>query len=227
MDSSNVYWSNDDTTSPAVVQVAIGGGTPVTLYSGPQVPESIAIDATSVYWVANFGGPGTVTKVPIGGDGGAATILYSLSGAIPCDIAVDSTSAYWTDCGGASTAGIISVPVGGGSAVTLASGTGQAFYIAIDASNVYWSSQSAGVNAILSVPKVVGGSISTLASGLGNIQDLAVDASFAYYVDSSASAVLRVPIGGGTPSTVATQGGAGIAIDAAHVYRGGYTSGTI
>jgi hypothetical protein len=59
VDTTNVYWTNDN--AGTVMTVPIGGGTPIQRASGQSNPGNIAVDATSVYWVNGNGG--TVMKV--------------------------------------------------------------------------------------------------------------------------------------------------------------------
>jgi hypothetical protein len=62
VDAQNVYF----TTTDSVKKVPLGGGTPITLATGQDVPTFIAVDATSVYWTNAGSGPvpsGSVMKL--------------------------------------------------------------------------------------------------------------------------------------------------------------------
>ena len=70
-DGTNLYWvlSNLLAGKPSLLKMPVAGGTPVTLASGIDA-ETIAVDATNVYW-GNSGTDkapvGAVVKVPIAG----------------------------------------------------------------------------------------------------------------------------------------------------------------
>jgi hypothetical protein len=89
--------------------------------------------------------------------------------------------------------------------------------LAVDATNVYWTTLS----TVMQAP-IAGGSATTLASGQMP-QAIAVDSTTVYF--SSAllgSALMSVPIGGGTAQIVSsTFGGTHLAV------RGGYVYGTL
>jgi hypothetical protein len=93
VDSTNVYWIDDGTSS--VMTVPTRGGPPTTLVSNVFVPGSgIAIDVTNVYWSSNTAlmtvpkSGGTPMTVTSGNGAGAAT-----------SIAVDSSAIYWIGAG--------------------------------------------------------------------------------------------------------------------------------
>src|SRR5699024_8147416 len=86
----------------------------------------------------------------------------------PHDIAVDSASVYWT-----TTATVMKVPLGGGSATTLATPP-SAVGIAIDSTSVYWTSPVGHGGSVMKVPRA-GGTSTTLASTGQNPGGIAVD----------------------------------------------------
>jgi sugar lactone lactonase YvrE len=71
VDAENVYWANAG--DGRVMQVPIGGGTPITLASGQAIPDGITVDATHVYWTNN-----------------------AVEGSVMKAIRFDATSLYWT-----------------------------------------------------------------------------------------------------------------------------------
>ncbi|HXN30452.1 MAG TPA: hypothetical protein VN894_01265, partial [Polyangiaceae bacterium] len=56
---TSVYFANDDTG--VVMKVPVTGGSATVLASGLSLPQTFAVDGTSLYW-GNSGG-GTVVKV--------------------------------------------------------------------------------------------------------------------------------------------------------------------
>jgi hypothetical protein len=98
VDVTSVYFATTTATGLGfVMKVPLGGGNPVALASG-EPPNSIAVDATGVYWTNNdlsaAAGAGAVMKLPL--EGGVPTML-ALAQNAPMGIAVDATSIYWTN----------------------------------------------------------------------------------------------------------------------------------
>jgi len=115
-----------------------------------------------------------VIKAPLAG--GAIVTLCTLSASTAgaaFNIAVDATTVYWTGRDG-TTGTLMKVPVGGGTATTLATGPSPFNALAIDATTVYFASAD-----ILSVP-IVGGAPTTLVAGYP-AGGLAVDATSVYW----------------------------------------------
>jgi hypothetical protein len=86
--------------------------------------------------------------------------------------------------------------------------------LAVDATNVYWTT----ISAVMQAP-IAGGNATTLESGQMP-QAIAVDATNVYFTSALLnSALLSVPIGGGTPKTLSpTFGGNFIAVRAGYIY---------
>ena len=118
VDATNVYWTEPlgAAQGPApginpgmVVSVPIGGGPQTVIASGQGSPVSVAVDATSVYWLNQFYEPqtgsllsGAVMRATL--DGGAPTALATGLDEPIGGFAIDSQCVYWTTPGNATTA---------------------------------------------------------------------------------------------------------------------------
>ncbi len=165
---------------------------------------------------------GAIPPVCARGGDGIVTLATATS---PGGLAVDATDAYFTQLDldttpDAPTYGIMKVPLCGGTPITLATSvvyTG----LAIDATNVYWVEQPAtgeGASRLDRVPKV-GGPVTALVSlGTYGWSGPVLDSTSAYLTGSTV--VVRVPLDGGAPVTLAShqnQPGA-LVVDATYVY---------
>ncbi len=136
-------------------------------------------------------------------------------------LAVDSTSVYWTTF--TTPGGVLKVPLGGGSATTLASPVSAGF-IAVDSANVYWTSQVGFGGSVMKVPLGGGGSTTLDADAGFNPFSIAVDSTSVYWIQEgngpAVGTVMKVPLGGGTPLTLASAQAAPLrlTIDSTNVY---------
>jgi hypothetical protein len=145
---------------------------------------------------------------------------------------------------------VLSLPKGGGAAVTLSSARGGwpgAGAIAVDDGYIYWTNamlappRGSAVGQVLRVPKS-GGPVQTLADGqyeggvvmlsgpaVGPALPMAIDDASVYWVDGRGS-LCRVPKAGGTPTTLAPPFGKvgveALVVAGATVY-GLYFDGTV
>ena len=190
VDSASVYitefgtWNSGAgirSTDGAVDRIPISGGAVVTLASGLNGPQTIAVDAAHVYWteVANFStGEGKIKRVPVGG-GTVTALITGLTGSQ--NIAKDASTVYfWAGYGSMAT-----IPVGGATAgnpmVGIASGMNGTPPLAIDAASVYWFENVYG--GTLKKLNKSSLNVSVLTSGLSNAQWIAVDDKNIYWME--------------------------------------------
>jgi hypothetical protein len=161
----------------------------------------------------------------LGGKCGASTCQPVTLGKLtaPLSIAVSKTNVYVASLDDGYVA---SLPLAGGSAVTLSSDEGAPRHIAVDSTYVYWCNESTGT-VRRSTPD--GSTIVTLASGQPTPWDLTVDATDVYWTNAFFSAdagegatLLACAIGGcgGVPRVVSsgTASSRGIALVGSNVF---------
>jgi hypothetical protein len=171
-------------------------GTPTILASGLDFPGSIAVDATSVYWVRGGtdgkpppDGYATLMKAPIGG--GTPITLASAGQQISGgSITVDANNVYWTISVYALENGttvctvgtVAAVPIGGGTPTLLASGQNGPDAIAVDGTDLYWVNVGSTGNdgSVMKLP-IAGGDAITLASQQAQPTSIAVDDTSVYW----------------------------------------------
>jgi hypothetical protein len=191
---------------------------PVTLASDRCIPFDLAVDSLNVYWTDSSGG--AVLSVPIVG-GAVSTVATAQN--TPWGIALDGAgNVYWADS--ASPAGVMEAATTGGSATVLATSNSSPWGVAVDATSVYWAnagSCAADGGCMGSVVKVgrEAGAATTLATAAGP-SAVAVDSTSVYYTDYLGNSIVKLPLAGGTPTTLAAGLGNpfALAVDATSVY---------
>jgi hypothetical protein len=226
LDATSIFWSASDGT---LQTASLTGKMPATLASGLHVPQSLALDATSIYFAeAN---PGRISKVPLAG---GAPVPLATGVSFPQGLVVDASNIYWVEGGGAPPdydTRLMMMPLAGGTPTPLwDDGALATAALAVDAHNIYWTtSSSSTVNGstvctgkVLSMP-IGGGAPTTLATGQDCPGPIAVDRSAVYWINEGSryvGALMKIPLGGGAPVTLASGriDAHAIAIDDTFVY---------
>jgi hypothetical protein len=171
---------------------------------------ALAVDSTGVYFVDGECAPytpcvGRVLKVPI--DDGGVTTLATLDGPLSSQgMTTDPLNVYLTNVGNTEVTGgsVLSVPIAGGAAKTLAAGQAAPWAIAVDSRRVYWSNAYLDAGAILSLP-LEGGAPVTMTLAL-SAQALTLDSTSVYWTQwADGAPVLKMPLAGGRASTLAAD----------------------
>jgi hypothetical protein len=213
VDEQNVYWTVEGTGKDgAVMKLPLtGNAQPTALATGLYYPAALTVDATRVYFATADG----LYSVPIAGNGSASS-LASLDGSAT-GITVDKSNVYvsLTPFSPMETGSVISVPLTGGAAKTLADGLDQPKGVATSGPNVYF----ADTTDVFSV--AAGGGTAKTIEPQQYAYSVAADATHTYWTSGlEMGAVMQAGLGGGVPLTlVANQFYPNaIAVDASNVY---------
>jgi hypothetical protein len=141
IDTISVYWvssAGGGVTVQSEPLSLIGANTLGTAPGAALVPQGMAVNATSIYFVASGPGAG-LFELPL--TGGTPTQIWTGdSTSQPIDVALDGSNVYWTDQGDGN---VYSMPLAGGAVTTMAMkgtmGITGPYFIAVDSTNVYFS----------------------------------------------------------------------------------------
>jgi sugar lactone lactonase YvrE len=219
VDSKYVYLSVEPNTPPnyegPILRVPLTGGTATTLAANRVGPNGIAVSGGIVYWAQQGDGGANGAIVSIPSTGGTAKVVGGPQFG-PEQLALDSENAYFSnfDWGGTT---VVQAPLAGGAPITLAT-VNSPLGIAQDTSNVYFADIADG-GGVYQVPKGGGGGVMELAPSPFAVF-LASDGKSLYWTDASQGTLNKVPVGGGTTTTLLSGLGSpvGIAIDETSVY---------
>jgi hypothetical protein len=197
----------------------LGSAAPIVLASGERGAWAIAVDATSVYWTNQDAR--TVMKAPI--DGGPPVVLATRPSAaqIPWDVTVAGGAVYWNDY--ASPGSVMTAPVAGGAAATVAAQQIGPRNLAVAGANVYWTNLWILGNesgAVMTAP-LAGGAPVALASAQDDPNGIAADDTGVYWTNLGGT-ISKLPAGAGggdAPVTLASAqpGPQHIVVDATNV----------
>lgn len=212
VDAADLYWI----TPGKLAKAPKAGGAPVTLEQSGFGHDRLALGATHAFVAMGAGSfLSMVMQYPL--DGGAEVQVGDnlVSASSIGQIAVDHTNLVWLEHkAGESAVSMIPLSVAAACSTLcwkdqmklLASGEApagsEAGGIIADDTRVYWI---AG-DAIRAVP-AAGGDVTSLVTGLSAPMGLAIDATHLYVTDRGAGAVIRVPLAGGEPETIAADQG--------------------
>jgi hypothetical protein len=186
-DPSYAYWSSALAGSAVVVsRTPIDGGAPDPLSTLPGAfrPGHVAVDATSIYFIA-IGTEAAIYRTAI--TGGPPEALATLSGATPRDLLVVDATLFITDA--RADGAILTLPTSGGAVTAFATGQKNPSHLARDKTRVYWTLETTD-GAVMAAP-IAGGTPTALAEHLDRPRAIAADDGAAVYV-TTASALLRV-----------------------------------
>jgi hypothetical protein len=220
VDPSGIYVITGDgfgTGSSAVQRISFDGGAPTTLATADAGSEQLAIDSNSAYWVTSGGssGDGNLLRVPL--QGGATTSLATVSNGYA--VAVYGSDVFFTDYY-PTPGSLLTVALDGDGGAPLQTQTSQLLIandaVAASVAGEFWlaaNNDGAGqlnVGQVWMAPPGGGGEGKLLAQGQTAPLQIAVDDTNVYWTNqgdgmSIHGSVVKVPIAGGAPVTLATM----------------------
>jgi hypothetical protein len=241
VDDSSVYWDlgNSATGGGSVKSMPVTGGTPTVLATGFNDPGAMALDATTVYWIdqgtfTSNSNAGTIHSVPRAG-GQQTTLTANLTQPTSILVAHETLVTPFGTLSGEEvyfTAYVNNTPTIQGmetSGQGLIDVTTGGLYVATDGTYVYFVDNGG--------PKRVGndgGTPEAIASfaATGYPGAVAADSTTLYWVQQSidyayqspgTGLVMKVPLAGGTPTTLVTlpagvYGPSAMTVDATNIY---------
>ncbi len=215
----------------ACIDSACVAASTLSLVTGLSKPNSLALDATRVFWSDT--GTGTISSVAK--TGGAVTTLAQ-NQVSPASVALDDTFVYWSarEADSGSTGFILRAPKDASAAPQIVTTADSPRSLVVVGSTVYFTSVNPnnGIGGISSVPKT-GGVATTFASPFEDgYVELVTDGTTLYTELPEGGPIIPVAISIATAQTTQfgeiTGGNNPIAVDATRVYYGsGLGYGTI
>ena len=185
----------------------------VVLAPNQKTPWGLAVDDSTVYWVAEGSTPddGSVFSIPFVG-GTPSELSTGQNG--PTQIAQDTDYLFWTNFQGG---GSVRRMKKDGSDLTTLAQASSPWAIALGSTQVYWTNTSDG-----SIRRVVkpGGQAEILLTGEASPRGIAVDTTHVYWTTSTGGEIRRASLDGTADETLVTGQSypLGILIDDTWVY---------
>jgi hypothetical protein len=210
--------------SMSVGSTSTGTGvlTTTVLYSGPDIPSRLAVDAAAVYFTASPAMKSPDGKVLRVTKDGSSLIKLVITETDPFSLAVTATHAYWSS-GDINQEVIKRAPNLGGGAVELISDVMEAVgAITAHGQQIYWTTPSSDA---IWTKGPSDGFASQLITGQTNPSEILVDATGVYWLNKGTSnqsdgSVMRADLDGMNAKALATgqRFPLNMALDAGHVY---------
>lgn len=226
MSSRHGFAATKSTQVSRLTVACVAGALVALLLASPALADRY------IYWGNSSGLSGYIGRSNINGTGANATFLAAGSSGLPSGVALNSSKIFWRD--GVLGSSLFTTNLDGTATtslpVTVSAPNSVGSPVAADESYLYFTiyvSAAGGSSQIVRIG-LDGSNQTTLASGIAGtngLSGLAVDGNYVYYA-SPAGTVGRVPIGGGSATSLLTglnPAPSGLAVNSTHIFWGAGT----
>jgi hypothetical protein len=144
LDDANEYWvaDTDAGVSVALAPVPVGAAVLLGTAAGSYTGGGLSLRSGTLYFTAASSplGSGGVMFM-VSSSGGTPEAMQTFTTGQPYDVRTDMTNVYFSDVG---TGAVYSMPLGGGTLTTMATGLGRPYQLAVDSHNVYTADSMGG-----------------------------------------------------------------------------------
>jgi hypothetical protein len=218
-----VYWSNQSPGTTIGRAKINGTGANNGFIAGIDQPRGVAVDSRFIYWAEGGGGGNSIGRANL--DGSGVNHQFITTGVSnPTGVAVTASGIYWENQVGMGGFSIGRANIDGSNPnPNFIPGPVQIGGLATDSSFVYFFGDTTHIGRATLDGTAVDRTFITIPD---RFSGLAVDPTFIYWSRSGASAVGRVPVGGGTvdgtfvPSGTTGGGPCGVAVNSQFLFWG-------
>lgn len=178
----------------------------VALATGQASPTSIVVAAGTIFWneIEETADPTQGDIVALLLDGGSRRVVAK--GSSPAYLTSNATHLFWSDAADSDVGVVASLPLPGGTTMTLATGQRGVRGVAADTKDVYWLDTNDDAEGGPIRRTAFGSNTSTILVERAAGSQLLLDNTSVYWSDAQAGTVLKASLKGGEPVTLASEG---------------------
>jgi hypothetical protein len=227
LDAKNVYWTDPEAGAVYQCPHAGCGGAPMALGTGINAPNTVAVNATTVFW-SNHANPDVIDGTSIGAPDAYAPICTLPQMGFVGRLAVQGGSIYFSN---ETSGAVLACAISNCMPAPIMTGGKDPLGVAVDPGHVYWTDYAAGSVGVCPIDGCDGGP-GLLASGESGPRTIVSDSTAVYWSDDADSGAVRscavLGCDGGARTIAAGQAQPqGVAVDGTSAYWTNTGDGTV